>query len=68
MSTKAHHLEIDWPQNILAAALASAVSTFILAGDIPPNLSDLAIGMGLLLASQLAASYILHSLSTRHGN
>jgi hypothetical protein len=68
MSTKVYHFEINWPQVLLSSAMASAASTFILAGDVAPNLSDLVIGTGLLAAAELAASYILFSLSTRHKN
>jgi hypothetical protein len=68
MSTKVYHWEVNWPQVLLASALASGASTFLLAGDVSPNISDLAIGMGLLVAAELSASYILFQLATRHKN
>lgn len=68
MSTKVFHFDINWPQVLLSSALASAASTFILAGDVAPNLSDLVIGTGLLAAAEIAASYILYMLATRHKN
>ena len=68
MSTKVYHWEINWPQVLLTSALASSVSTFVLAGDVAPNLSDLVIGLGLLVAAELTASYMLFSLATRHKN
>ena len=68
MSTKVYHWEINWPQVLLTSALASAVSTFLIAGDVPPNMSDLMIGLGILAGAELAASYLLFSLATRHKN
>lgn len=68
MSTRAYHLDINWPETLLSAALASGVSTFLLAGDVPPNLSDIVIGVGVLVGAQMAANFILHNLATRHKN
>lgn len=66
MSTKVRHTDIDWPQVLLSAALASATSTFLLAGEVRPNMTDLLIGIGILVGAELTANYILYSLTTRH--
>lgn len=66
MSTKVHHFEVNWPKSLLSGAIASATTTFILAGDVSPNLSDIFMGLLIIVGSEIAASYILFSLSTRH--
>ena len=66
MSTKLQHFEINWPQVLLSSSITSALSTFVLAGDVTPNLQDIFIGMMLLVGAELAASFLLFKLQTRH--
>jgi len=66
MSSKVYHFEINWAQVLLSSAMASGASAFLLSGDVPVNLSDIFIGMLLLVGAELAASYTLFRLATRH--